>query len=164
MSKIVNFIVKLLATGGFVGYIPILKGTFGTLVGVLIYILLSHSQLIYFSLLLVLMVIAIPVSEYAEKSIFKEKDPKHIVIDEVVGFMVATIGFVFTPDFKGIITLTLIFIVFRAFDILKPFPISAIQKVDHSVSIVLDDVFAGVLTNLTVRLLLFTNILSINPF
>ena len=82
-------IKESLATGFFVGYIPWMPGTFGTLVGVILYIIFSRYIPYYYVLVAVVLVVAVWVSDYAEKHIFKAKDVPQIVIDEIIGFMIS---------------------------------------------------------------------------
>lgn len=161
MKKVFDFFVEFLATGGFVGRIPLARGTFGTLLGVLIFVFLSGYPILFYITLVILLVISFPISEYAEKNIFKERDSHYIVIDEVVGYLVSVVGFKFTWDADGVFLLVMTFIIFRIFDIFKPYPIIHIQSLEGGTGIVLDDVFAGILTNLVVRLLLAFEITKI---
>jgi phosphatidylglycerophosphatase A len=67
------------------------------------------------------------------------KDPGFVVIDEVAGQMIALIG---TPlDWKYLLAS---FILFRGFDILKPFPLRRLEKLPEGTGIMLDDVGAGI--------------------
>ncbi len=161
MLGIKNFIIKFLSTGIFIGYLPWARGTFGTLIGVIIFVFLSPYPLFFYPLILLLTILAFPITSYAEKEIFKEKDSDYIVIDEIVGYLFATIGFTFSTDLEGITILFLTFIIFRIFDIFKPYPIVHIQSMEGSVGIVLDDIFAGVITNLLVRILITFDIFKI---
>lgn len=155
VKKILDFIVKLLATGGFVGTIsPILSGTLGSLVGVVIYILLSKDFITYIIVTVILLVISIPVSSYAEKHIYKEKDPHYVVIDEIVGFLITMLGFSFWPVSISSLNLLIIgFILFRIFDSLKPYPVYQLQRLERGLGIVADDLVAGLLSNLSLRAL-----------
>lgn len=154
MSKILEGIIRFLATGGFVGYIPWARGTFGTLIGVLVFVFLSPYPIVFYILLAILLILSFPITSYAEREIFKNKDSEYIVIDEIVGYMIATIGFVFTFTPEGITVLVLTFVIFRLFDIFKPYPIVHVQSLEGGVGIVLDDVFAGIATNVVVRVLM----------
>ncbi|MFN4244554.1 MAG: phosphatidylglycerophosphatase A [Brevinematia bacterium] len=165
MIKVKDFVIKLLSTGIFVGYLPWARGTFGTILGVLIFIFLSPYPIIFYITILLLTILAFPITAYAEKEIFKEKDSKYIVIDEIVGYLFATIGFTFSNNFEGIILIVLTFVIFRIFDIFKPYPLIHIQSMENSVGIVLDDIFAGILTNLLVRIMISFDISKIfTPF
>ena len=142
--------VMMLATGFFVGYIPFAPGTFGTIVGLLLCFLLSKTKLsVAILFILIFIFFAIWISNRAEK-ILKQNDPGCIVIDEIAGIMVALIGLPFNTFFVAAG-----FVTFRFFDILKPFPIRYIErKFAGGTGIVMDDLAAGVYSNIILRLLL----------
>jgi phosphatidylglycerophosphatase A len=97
--------------------------------------------------LLVFIFFAIAIASAAEK-ILKRKDPGQIVIDEIAGLMVTLAGLPFNLK-----TALAGFIIFRVFDILKPFPIRMLERrVGGGSGVVLDDVLAGVYGNLIIRL------------
>lgn len=157
----VHFLKELLATGFFTGYIPVMPGTMGTLVGVLIYIFLSPIAAGYYLILILLIIVAVKVSDYAEKSIFKTKDPPHIVIDEIVGFLLAMVSFPFQPTLDGIKYLVIGFVLFRVLDIWKPYPIRQSQKLEGGLGVVMDDLLAGVYTNLFLQFIRMIGTFSI---
>ena len=144
-------IVLFLATGGYLGHVPIAPGTFGSLPGLLICLGMSGISLGYAILFTVVFaVVAIVIAKQA-KELIGGKDPRSIVIDEITGMMVTLLGIPLTP-----FSIILGFLVFRAFDILKPFPIRLLdQKVPGGAGIVLDDVIAGVYGNLLIRIVLW---------
>jgi len=145
-------VIILLATGCFVGYSPLVPGTMGTLASIPLYLILSHFPPIYYTaILLGFIYIAIWASDGAEV-LLQSKDCRHIVIDEMVGFLAAM--FMIPPTMRNII---LGFFLFRAFDIIKPFPIRNIEeRVRGGYGVVLDDIVAGIYTNLIIHVLLFT--------
>lgn len=144
-------IVLFFATGGYLGHVPIAPGTFGSLPGLLICLGMSAISLGYAILFaIVFAVVAIVIAKQAQKMI-GGKDPSSIVIDEMTGMIVTLLGIPLTP-----FSLVLGFLVFRAFDILKPFPIRYLdQKIPGGAGIVLDDVMAGVYGNLLIRIVLW---------
>ena len=144
-------IVLFLATGGYLGHLPIAPGTFGSLPGLLICLGMSRISVGYAILFtLVLTGVAIGIAQQA-KELIGGRDPSSIVIDEIAGMTVTLVGIPLTP-----FSLILGFIVFRALDILKPFPIRHLdQKTPGGAGIVLDDVMAGVYGNLLIRILLW---------
>ncbi len=150
--------IEFLASGFFSGYLPKAPGTFGTLAGVLIYALVSPYLFPYIAVVIILTVASVPVSTYAEKHIYHEKDSPHIVIDEMVGYFVTMLTFRFTPNLDGVRYLVMGFIFFRIFDIWKPTPIRQIQDLKGGWGVVLDDVLAGIFANL------FLQLLRLNPF
>ena len=139
----------------FLGNSPFAPGTVGTLGAIPLYYLmvtyLSGSQ--YIILLFLLLVLSIRVSSNAVR-IYKREDPQEVVIDEVVGFLV-TMAFL-APT---IINIVLGFLLFRAFDILKPFPCRRLEKLPGGYGIVMDDIAAGVWANV---LLVVINSVIIN--
>ncbi|RZB35305.1 MAG: phosphatidylglycerophosphatase A [Desulfobacteraceae bacterium Eth-SRB1] len=141
------------ATGCFIGNIPFAPGTFGTILGLPLCFLLAKTELPVAVLLTVIFIIfAVLISHDAEK-ILKKNDPGCIIIDEIAGLMVALFGLPF-----NVIYASAGFAIFRFFDILKPFPIRLIErKLSGGTAIVLDDVAAGICTNLVLRVLLLMN-------
>ena len=140
-----------MATGFFIGSVPVAPGTFGSLIGLPVCFLLSRLNFLQ-SLICILAFIlfAIGIASAAEK-ILKQKDPGQVVIDEIAGLMVALAGLPFNLK-----TVLAGFIIFRVFDILKPFPIRILEKrVGGGSGIVLDDVLAGVYGNLIIRLVIY---------
>ena len=108
----------------------------------------------YLSFLLAASIVSVPVAGRGEQ-IFGKKDCGIIVIDEVVGMLFTM--FLLPPT---LIYLFLGFLLFRVFDITKPFPARWIdRKVKGGTGIVLDDIVAGIYANLAVRLLMLTGLI-----
>ncbi len=137
---------QLIATVGFVGYIPFAPGTAGSLVATLAFILMpTYLPPIPFTLAsLALLLLAVWAADrYASVD---RPDPSEVVIDEVVG-MVVTIAYLpLTP-----VVLILSLVLFRGFDIAKPFPVRQFEKLPGGWGIVMDDVMAGVYANVVLR-------------
>ncbi len=129
---------------------PFAPGSFGTLAGLPICWLLSRVDLsISFPLIALSIPFAIWVAGKAEQ-ILGKKDPGAIVIDEIVGMLVALAGLPFNA-----VTAVLGFVLFRVLDISKPFPIGFLERrFKGGTGIVLDDVAAGVIANITLRIIL----------
>jgi len=142
--------VMVLATGFFAGYIPFAPGTFGTIVGLPLCFLLSKTKLsVAILFILIFIFFAIWIANMAEK-ILIQKDPGCIVIDEIAGIMIAFLGMPFNT-----ISVAAGFVTFRFFDILKPFPIRYMErKIAGGAGVVMDDLMAGVYSNIVLRLLL----------
>ncbi len=117
-----------------------------------IYFLISRiSPLYYVVIVLGFTSIAIWASDGAE-ILLQSRDCRHIVIDEMVGFMVAM--FMVPPTLMNI---ALGFVLFRALDIIKPFPIRSLEeRVRGGYGVVLDDIIAGIYANLIIHILRFT--------
>ena len=143
--------VLFLATGFFIGTVPFAPGTFGSIIGLPICFLISRLDILIAVICTILFILfAIWMAAAAEK-VLKKRDAGEIVIDEIAGLIVTFIGIPFTLK-----TVIVGFIIFRAFDILKPFPIRFIEKkVAGGPGIVLDDVLAGLYANLILRLAIY---------
>jgi len=137
-------VIKIFATALGLGCLPKAPGTFGTLAGVGLYYLLCGLPLLhYLVFLLVFVVFSVWVAGQAQE-IYGEKDPGSVVIDEVAGYMVTMTGFAWNLKY-----VVIGFVLFRLFDIWKPFPIRQIdRRLANGLGIVLDDVLAGVFANL----------------
>ncbi|MBL7181377.1 MAG: phosphatidylglycerophosphatase A [Pseudomonadota bacterium] len=143
--------VMFLASGCFIGNVSFAPGTFGTILGLPLCFLFSKIDLPVAVLLAVLFIVfAVLIAQEAEK-ILGEKDPGAIVIDEIAGIVVTLIGLPF-----NLFCTVAGFIIFRALDILKPYPIRLLeQKCPGGAGVVLDDVAAGIVSNLFLRMILF---------
>lgn len=143
--------VLFLATGFYIGTVPFAPGTFGSIIGLPICFLISRLNILLSLICTILFILfAIWMAAAAEKEL-KKKDAGEIVIDEIAGLIVTLVGLPFTLK-----TAIVGFIVFRAFDILKPFPIRLLEKkVAGGFGVVLDDVLAGFYGNLILRLAIY---------
>ena len=128
------------ATFGFLGLAPKAPGTFGTLGGVALAWALAGTQQYLLWVLVVaaaLYVLGRAVAPGAEAR--AGKDPGWFVIDEVIGYLL-TVAWLGGPTW---LTLGVGFCLFRCFDILKPWPVRALERVPGGDGILLDDVMAG---------------------
>ena len=145
-----NDIVVFLATGCFTGFLPTMPGTWGTFAGIPL-VIISHrlTSIMQPVVAVVFVTFAVYIAGRAE-ILFEDRDARPIVIDEMAGFLITLL---WLP--LNFLTLCLGFFLFRLFDIVKPPPISTVEKRLHGGwGIVLDDVLAGVFANVTLRLLL----------
>ncbi len=142
-------IVILLATWLGVGFSPIAPGTAGTLAAIPLFLLLSLLPLYgYLACVLGIFFLASWAAGKAEH-IFHEEDSRRIVIDEAVGFFVTMTALPAQGPY-----ILVGFLLFRAFDIIKPPPIRLIErKVKGGWGVVLDDVLAGVYAHISLRIL-----------
>lgn len=142
-------IKEFLFTVFYSGYSPVAPGTAGTIVAMAIYMLENlifadsdPSFLNIFNLVAVIMLIypSIKLGDAAEK-FYQSKDPQQVVIDEVIGYW---IGILFIPfSFSNAV---IAFIVFRGFDIIKPFPAGFLESLTGGLGIMIDDIIAGLYT------------------
>ena len=132
-------IIKLLATGFGSGLSPFAPGTMGTLVGIPVCLVcLPLTWPVRFIFVIILSALAIFVSGRAEK-IYSNKDDQRIVIDEIAGFQVAML-----PVTINGLNICAAFVLFRIFDIWKPFPIRNLQNLPGGWGVVIDDIVAGI--------------------
>ncbi len=147
LQRVKNSAAVILATGAYVGYIPYASGTMGSILGVgIVWMLRSVPLTLYVILSLVLGAGGVWASKVASQH-FKRMDASQIVIDEIVGFMITMLAIPRTGYW-----LVLAFIVFRFFDIVKPFPINLLNRIHSGWGIMLDDVLAGVFGNIVLHL------------
>lgn len=139
-----------IATAGPFGYIRPASGTYGTMAAMPLAAVMTFLHPAWqAALLVILYFIFVWAADEAEIH-FDKKDPREIVCDEVIGFMVAM--FALPADS---VHLVVAFFIFRFFDIAKPPPIRAIDRnMPGGWGVVTDDVLAGVYTNLVLRLIL----------
>lgn len=129
------------------GYVPLAPGTAGSLVGLLIYFILPMEHTLWLGITIVITVVGIPVAAEIEKEY--GHDPGLVVIDEICGQWITLL---FLPRSFPIFVLA--FVLFRIFDIWKPYPVSRSQKLKGGLGIMLDDVLAGIMGNIVLHLLL----------
>jgi phosphatidylglycerophosphatase A len=135
-------ILRNVATLGFVGYLPIAPGTFGSLVAMSVFAFLKPGNGAAVSLVAIIVLIGTLSAHHAEK-LLHEKDSGHIVIDEFAGYALSVL---FLPPVTSYYIAA--FFLFRFFDILKPPTIRNIERIlSGGIGIMADDVMAGVLTN-----------------
>ena len=139
---------KITATFFGVGYFPVAPGTMTSAIIVLLYKFFLHrlSWPIYLLLFFVLFALGIIVSDVYSRMLKKE-DPRTVVIDEAAGQLIAL--FLLSPQWS---LCAASFLLFRFFDIVKPYPIKRVETFPGGFGIMLDDIvaaiFAGILINL----------------
>jgi len=143
--------INLLAFGFGSGLAPKAPGTFGTIVAVPLYLLLLDLNLTsYLIVCSVISLAGIYICGYCAKSLDTHDHPG-IVWDEIAGFLITMISISFSW-----LNLLLGFILFRIFDIFKPWPINWIdKKVSGGFGIMLDDILAGIFAMLSLHAILY---------
>lgn len=143
-------LVTILATWFGSGLSPVAPGTAGTLAAIPLYLLLSSVSLpVYLAFTLAFTLLACWVSGRAQ-TIYNASDPGRIVIDEVAGYLV-TMAASGPPT---LLTVLAGFLLFRIFDIIKPFPARLIdRRMKNGCGVVLDDIVAGIYAWLGLQLL-----------
>ena len=140
-----------LATVGYSGYFPIAPGTVGSAAGLVVYLLVwwTQSPIVEVGLIVALFSAGVWASTTAEHY-FGGIDPGPIVIDEVVGMLI-TLAFIpvgWSAALAG-------FVLFRIFDVIKPYPAGRLEALHGGLGVMADDAMAAVYANLSLRLLMW---------
>ena len=142
MKKLAFFISTLCYSG----YFPKAPGTFGSFVSLPIIFFVNYN--FGFSGLFLITTIIFIISIFAVKKVlsYTEHDPSFVVIDEFIGQSITFLSVAESLKHSTKIYPYIIgFILFRIFDIVKPFPVSyADKKMKNAIGVILDDVFAGI--------------------
>jgi phosphatidylglycerophosphatase A len=149
----VTRLAVFLATAGYSGYFPIAPGTVGSAVGLLLYAALRWLQSPVLPIVEVLAILSLFAAGVwagttAERH-FGGTDPGPIVLDEVVG-MLMTLAFI--P--VGLGAALTGFVLFRIFDVIKPFPARRFEALHGGLGVMADDAMAAVYANVSLRLLM----------
>jgi len=172
-----NIGVSILTMFG-VGYFKYAPGTAASFITCLIFYILEESKFILHDNKIYILIFVIFILFYSIVFIdklskhFKKIDSKEIVIDEFVGQSIPLIAILFRPegfaptgkndystfiaDTPWIVWILLSFLLFRFFDILKPYPINLIdKKIKNGFGVMLDDVVAGIFTTVILYIIYF---------
>lgn len=141
-----KFITLTIATGFGTGYSPVASGTVGSLLAMAIYwFLFPADNLIVLSIAVATLIISVIISGKAEK-IFNSHDDGRIVIDEFAGYYFSVL---FLP--KTIFFAVSAFLLFRLFDVIKPWFIKRVQRWPGGWGVTFDDIFAGLFANIILQ-------------
>lgn len=148
MTRLAVFI----ATVGYCGYFPVAPGTVGSAAGLLFYVLVwwTGSPVVEVGLILGLFGAGVWAGTTAERY-FGGVDPGPIVVDEVVGMLI-TLAFIPGLGWSGAVTG---FVIFRIFDVIKPFPAGRFEQLHGGLGVMADDAMAAIYANLCLRLVLW---------
>jgi phosphatidylglycerophosphatase A len=149
----VTRLAVFIATAGYSGYFPIAPGTVGSTVGLVVYAIIWWLQApippaLEVGVILVLFAAGVWAGTIAERY-FGGIDPGPIVLDEVVGMLI-TLAFIPVGPSGAIAG----FILFRIFDVIKPFPARQLEALHGGLGVMADDAMAAIYANLSLRLLL----------
>ena len=150
-------LTKIFLSIFFVGYIKFAPGTWGSLVSIafmlMLFKFLSISLFVLILIFLILFFLSVYLINYFS-SFDNSNDSQHIVIDELLGIFIIFFFYDFIYIYNDIFTLTLVFLTFRFFDIIKIFPANYIDKnYKNGFGVILDDIIAGMYTILSLVIL-----------
>jgi len=130
------------------GLFPLAQGTVGTLAGIPLVILLAHLNPFAGAVFILVVIVLAVWSSHLTCRLLANDDPAEVVIDEVAGILITF----FLVPFSWLY-LCFGFVLFRVFDILKPYPGRRLEKLEGGFGIVADDLLAGLYANLCLRVL-----------
>ena len=140
-----------LATVAYCGYFPIAPGTVGSAAGLVVYLLVwwTRSPIVEIALIAATFAAGTWAATHAER-FFGGIDPGPVVIDEVLGMLITL---AFMP--VGLWTAIAGFVLFRIFDVIKPFPAGRFERLHGGLGVMSDDAMAAVYANLSLRLTVY---------
>ncbi|HWF89944.1 MAG TPA: phosphatidylglycerophosphatase A [Pyrinomonadaceae bacterium] len=155
--KPTDYLALSIATCG-VGYLPLAPGTWGSLVGVGIFLLLTRviagNALV--AVVLVFIIVVTAVGTWAAtrtEELSERKDPGKVVVDEVAGQLIALFPLTLFTSWSTMAVIVS-FILFRFFDIVKPYPANRLQELNGGAGVMFDDLVAGVYAAVIVSIIL----------
>ena len=134
-----------IATAFGVGYAPVAPGTFGSAAGLLVWWLLPASPIVQGATIIAVFVAGSWGGNVAERH-FGRTDPGQVVIDEVMGMLITL--FLNPVGWMGAIAG---FVLFRVFDVIKPYPANRLEQLHGGIGVMADDAMAAVYANLVLR-------------
>jgi phosphatidylglycerophosphatase A len=147
MNRAARAIILFISQGAYAGKFPVAPGTAGTVVGVFIYLGMKDLPPVhYVAVCILLILVGMWAAGHAE-IILGRTDSPSIVIDEIAGFLTAMF---MVPS--GLFFIVSGFVIFRVFDISKPWPLKHLQELHGGPGVMLDDVGAGIYTNVLLQL------------
>ena len=138
-----------LATALGIGYTPFAPGTFGSAAGLVLWWFLPHTVSVQLAAIVIVFALGTWSGSVAERH-FHRTDPGQVVLDEVLGMLITL--FMNPVGWLGALVG---FVLFRAADIVKPYPANRLEALHGGFGIMADDAMAAVYSNLALRVVLF---------
>jgi phosphatidylglycerophosphatase A len=132
-----------------VGYAPVAPGTFGSAAGLVLWWLLPSTTVVHAVAIVALFAVGSWSGNVAEHY-YGRTDPGQVVIDEVMGVLITL--FMNPVGWRGAIGA---FLLFRVFDVIKPYPSNRLEKLHGGVGVMADDGMAAIYANLALRAALY---------
>ncbi len=131
-----------------VGYTVYAPGTMGSLFGLLLYMFIKDIPVLWYAIFVIaLFIVGVLVSDVME-DVYGIKDPSFVVIDEVVGMLIAMISIPYSP-----LIAILGFLLFRIIDVAKIPPLNWLEKIHGGLGIMIDDAVGGLIVNIILQVL-----------
>jgi phosphatidylglycerophosphatase A len=148
-SGAMDYLAALFASSLYVGYIPFASGTWGSLWGVALFLLLSPGLTVPVCIVLIPVLTVLGAFAAGRCEQFWGEDPSRVVMDETVGMLVT----LFMVPYSIPVAVAGFFL-FRFYDIVKPPPVRQAEHLHGGWGVMADDILAGVYANLSLRLLI----------
>jgi phosphatidylglycerophosphatase A len=144
-----NHLALVFATFGYVGFFPIAPGTAGSLAALVLFAVVRRVGRPAFELATIVLVLCAGIwAASATEKVLGQKDPGPIVIDEVLG-MLMTLALL-PVSLAGVVVG---FLLFRLFDVVKPYPAARLEGLKGGAGVMLDDAVAGIYAHVSLRAL-----------
>ena len=134
-----------------IGYIPFAPGTFGSAAGLVVWALVPPAAAAQVIAIVMLFAVGSWSGTIAEQH-FGRTDPSHVVIDEVMGMLITL--FWNPVGWRGAVVA---FLLFRVFDVVKPFPSNRLERLPGGVGVMADDAMAAVYANVALHVVLLAS-------
>jgi len=136
-----------IATCGYLGYVPLAPGTFGSAAGLAVFFLIRSTGSITVEVAAILLLFAVGIwSGTVAEHYFGGIDPAPVVMDEVVGMLI-TLAFLPVSVTGAIVG----FLVFRVLDVVKPWPSAQFERLPGGLGVMADDGMAAIYGNLVMH-------------
>jgi len=147
----VKRVALLIATAGYVGWFPIAPGTAGSLAGLIVFAAVRRiaSPAVELAVIVVILIAGVWAAGVTERALGTE-DPGPVVIDEVLGMLITL---ALLPVSRA--GMAAGFVLFRIFDVLKPYPAARMERLGGGLGIMLDDAMAAIYAYASLRVLLW---------
>lgn len=147
------------------GFLSVAPGTWGSLPSLIIFWMLAsltNNTVVTAAMLILAVTGSIICVKFSPEAITAtgKKDPSEIVADELAGQAVTFLGVSFLSEYPVCITSAAGFLLFRFFDVLKPWPIRKLEKLPAGWGILLDDLLAGIYAGVILFILLKSGVLD----
>jgi phosphatidylglycerophosphatase A len=131
-----------------IGYVPVAPGTFGSAAGFLLWMVLRGSTIVQAAAIVALFALGSITGNAAERY-FGRIDPRQVIVDEVMGMLITL--FLIPVSVKEAL---IGFLLFRATDVIKPYPANRLERLPGGVGVMADDAMAAIYANIALRALL----------
>ncbi|WP_456437123.1 phosphatidylglycerophosphatase A family protein [Desulfurobacterium sp.] len=141
---------EFIATGFYSGKLPKMPGTWGSITAAILLYFFWPESIVYQLAIIAVTFVLSTISSQSLSEQLGDKDPDSVVIDEIIGMEIAMLGIKTTLP-----AVVAALVIFRIIDIMKPPPIKLFEKLPGGFGITVDDMFAGLYSNILLRLLVW---------